>query len=201
MDAELAQLLKKAAVLAVPLLLAVMAWVLVIAPVLNSEEELGNEIDLAAQHLKRYQTLLGQQDSAKPEPKQPNQGVAVQDLFYDAPNPNAAAASLQQKIGSFIAANGGQMRTARVEIKQKVPGFQSFAVDAAFAVSTNGLVRILFELENLHPAVFIDSLSIHGGSPLLNAQGNKPQGNGQLTAEDPVLEVNLTVSALLLPKV
>ena len=59
----------------------------------------------------------------------------AEDLLYNTQNVNAAATLLQQKLGELVAATGGQIRAARVEIKPKTANYQPFAVNLTFATS------------------------------------------------------------------
>ncbi len=130
----------------------------------------------------------------------PARGWGTQDLFHGTANANAAATLLQQKLGELVAATGGQIRVARVEIKPKTPNYQPFVVNLTFAISTVGLAKLLFQMEALRPIVFVDSVHIYTGPALLNLQNdaNSPDKDKR-AAEDQVLDVALTASALASP--
>jgi Type II secretion system (T2SS), protein M subtype b len=95
------------------------------------------------------------------------------ELFYKAANVNAAATLLQQRLGELVAATGGQIRAARVEIKpetkpvaERAGGHEPFAVNLTFATSSAGLVKLLFQLETLRPIVLVDHGFINAGPEL-----------------------------------
>lgn len=192
---------RKAAVLAAPPLLAFAMWLVALAPLRDLHRALDEEAERSQALLQRYRAVAAQEGEVKAALLRLQADSGNQDLFHGTANANAAATLLQQRLGELVAATGGQIRAARVEIKPKTPNYQPFAVNLTFVASTAGLATLLFQMEALRPIVFVDSVAIHASPALLNLQNdaNAPDRD-KLAAEDQVLDVALTVSALAVPK-
>jgi hypothetical protein len=114
---------------------------------------------------------------------------------------NAAATLLQQKLGELVAATGGQIRATRTEIKAKPKGYEPFAVNLTFSISSGGLAKLLFQLETLRPVVVVDHVVMNAGPALLSLQrAANVIEKDKRAAEDQVLDVALTASAFALVK-
>lgn len=201
MRVRLPLLAKKAIVLALPLLALAIVWAMVVTPIVGLYGDLDEQLDKRKALLLRYRNLASQEELAKSDLKRLSETSGKDDLFYDSANPNAAAALLQQKIGEIIAAAGGQMRMARAEVKPKTANQQPFSVNLTFAASTAGLACVLFQIESLRPIVFVNGLAVRAGPALSRLQGGKAVSDKEtLAAEDPVLDVTLTASALARPR-
>ena len=152
--------LKKGAMLAVPLFLAVAIWQFAVTPLLNLHRDLDEDLDRKQALLQRYHSLASQEAEVKSALQRLKVESAPEDLVYNTQNVNTAATLLQQKLGEIVAASGSQIRAARVEIKPKTANYQPFAVNLTFATSTVGLTKLLFQLETLRPIVFVDCVFI-----------------------------------------
>jgi len=193
--------LKKAVVLAIPLLLVFAVWQMVVVPLLTLDRDLEEETDRSQALLRHYRLLMSQASEINSELQRLKDSSGADDLFYSTPNVNAAATLLQQKLGELVASTGGQIRAARVETKPKTPNYEPFAVNLTFATSSIGLAKLLFQLETLRPVVLVDAVFINAGPALQALQHNmNAVENGKLAAEDQVLDVALTVSAFTLTK-
>jgi hypothetical protein len=196
-----ALVLKKTVVVLLPLLAAGLAWAAFIGPVQTYHEDLGAELDGKRDVVRRYQALIAQREQLKSDLARLSGEKSLQDFFHTAANANGGAALLQQKLSGIITANGGQLRVARVETKPKSGIFEPFAVNLTFAVSTVGLSKILLQVEAQKPLILVDTLLIRGGAALAHLQEAAPAaGQAPVTAEEPVLDVSLTVSGFLTPK-
>ncbi len=196
-----ALLLKKAIVLLLPVLAAGLVWLILLDPVLSYLNDLDADLESKRNVLSRYQRLIAQREEAQPGLPQPGGQEGLQGVLFAAPNANAGATLLQQKLSALVAANGGQLRQARVETKSKAGSFDPFAVNLSFAVSNAGLSKLLLQIEGQKPLMFVDVLSIKAGPGLARLQDARASATQPaITAEEAVLDVSLTVSAFLLPK-
>ena len=196
-----ALILKKAIVLLLPFLAAGLVWIVLADPVLTYLSDLDADLESKRDVLSRYQRLVTQREELQSGLRQPGSQESLQGTLFAAANANAGATLLQQKLSGLVAANGGQLRSARVEIKSKAGSLDPFAVNLAFAVSTAGLSKLLLQIEGQKPLMFVDALSIKAGPALARLQdGHASPNQPPVTAEEPVLDVSLTVSAFLLPK-
>jgi general secretion pathway protein M len=198
MSKRLHSALKVSVVLGIPLLLAFLAWPIAVSPIL----ELHRDLDEAAERdqglLQRYRTLVEQEGETKAALLRATEEGGADELFYKAANVNAAATLLQQRLGELVAATGGQIRAAGVEIKREANGYESFAVNVTFATSSAGLVKLLFQLETQRPIVLVDHVFINAGPALLALRHNtNVVDKEKRAAEDQVLDVALTASAFL----
>ncbi len=193
--------LRKLLVLAIPLLVAFAVWQLAAAPLLTLNRDLDENAERSQALLRHYRLLMSQTSEVSSELQRLKENSGGDDLFYSTQNVNAAATSLQQKLGELVAATGGQIRAARVETKPKSPNYEPFAVNMTFATSSAGLANLLFQLETLRPIVLVDGVFINAG-PTLQAMQHNTNGadNDKRAAEDQVLDVALTVSAFALTK-
>jgi len=192
---------KKGVMLAVPLFLAVAMWQFAVTPLLDLHRGLDEDLERKQSLLQRYRSLGSQEPEVKAALQRLKEESAPEDLVYNTQNVNTAATLLQQKLGEIVAASGSQIRAARVEIKPKTASYQPFAVNLTFATSTVGLTKLLFQLETLRPIVFVDSVFIQAGAPLLGLQHSQGSSeNGKVAAEDQVLDVALAASAFALAK-
>jgi Type II secretion system (T2SS), protein M subtype b len=205
MSERLFSTLKNAAVLSVPFLLAFLAWQIALTPLL----ELHRDLDEAAERdqglLQRYRALIAREGEAKAALLRLTEESGADELFYKAANVNAAATLLQQRLGELVAATGGQIRAARVEIKpeatplgERAAGYETFAVNLTFATSSAGLTKLLFQLETLGPIVLVDHVFVNAGPELLALQHTTNAADkDKRAAEDQVLGVALTASAFV----
>ena len=192
---------KKGVMLAVPLFLAVVIWRIAVTPLLDLHRDLDEHLERSQGLLQRYRSLGSQEAEVKSALQRLKEESAPEDLIYNSQNVNSAATLLQQKLGEIVAASGGQIRAARVEVKPKTANYQPFAVNLTFATSTVGLTKLLHQLETLRPIVFVDSVFIQAGAPLLGLQHSQGSSDkGKVAAEDQVLDVALAASAFALAK-
>jgi hypothetical protein len=192
---------KKGIMLAVPLLLAVATWQFAVSPLLDLHRDLDEDLERKQGLLQRYRSLGSQEAEVKSALQRLKEESAPEDLIYNTQNVNSAATLLQQKLGEIVAASGSQIRAARVEVKAKTANYQPFAVSLTFATSSVGLTKLLFQLETLRPVVFVDSVFIQAGAPLLALQHSQGSSDkGKVAAEDQVLDVALAASAFALAK-
>jgi type II secretion system (T2SS) protein M len=193
--------LKKLIVLAIPLFLVLAAWQLAVAPLLTLTRDLDENAERSEALLRHYRLLISQAGDVNSELQRLKDNSGADDLFYSTLNVNAAATSLQQKLGELVAATGGQIRAARVETKPRTPNYEPFAINLTFATSSAGLAKLLFQLETLRPVVLVDGVFINAGPALLALQHTTNAAeNDKRAAEDQVLDVALTVSAFALTK-
>jgi len=198
MSERLFSSLEKAAVLSIPLLLAFLAWQIAVTPLLELHRDLDEAGERNQGLLQRYRALIVQEGETKAALLRVTEESGADELFYKAANVNAAATLLQQRLGELVAATGGQIRAARVEIKPKANGYEPFAVNLTFATSSAGLMKLLFQLETLRPIVLVDHVVINGGPALLALQHNTNAADKEKrAAEDQVLGVALTASAFV----
>ncbi len=201
MSDRLILFLKKAAVLALPLFLGFALWQIAVSPLVDLHSDLDDEAGRARALLQRYRALQSQEAEMKAALVRLTEESGTEELFYNSANVNAAATLLQQKLGELVAATGGQIRAARVEIKPKTANYQPFAVNLTFAASSAGLAKLLFQLETLRPIVFVHNVSIHAGPALLALQHSaNASDKDKRAAEDQVLDVALTASAFAVAK-
>jgi general secretion pathway protein M len=198
MSKRLQSALKASAVLSVPLLVAFLAWLIAVSPIL----ELHRDFDRAAERdqafLQRYRALAAQEGETKAALLRATEEGSADELFYKAANVNAAATLLQQRLGELVAATGGQIRAATVEIKPEANGYEPFAVNVTFATSSAGLVKLLFQLETQRPIVLVDRMFINAGPALVALRQNtNVVDKEKRAAEDQVLDVALTASAFV----
>ena len=192
---------KKGIMLAVPLLLAVAIWQIAVTPLRHLHRDLDEDLERKQALLQRYRSLGSQEAEAKSALQHLKEESAPEDLIYNTQNVNSAATLLQQKLGEIVAATGGQIRAARVEIKPKTANYQPFAVNLTFATSTVGLTKLLFQLEMLRPIVLVDNVFIQAGSLLLAQQhGQGSSDRAKVAAEGQVLDVAVAASAFALAK-
>jgi hypothetical protein len=199
-------LVKKAFVLLLPVLGAALVYAVIADPALSYYRDLEAQLDAKRLDAKRnltdrYRRLIAQREAFKGEPQKLERAQGLQELFYAAADANAAAALLQQRLSGIVTANGGQIRLARVETRSKAEGLDRFSVALTFAVSTIGLSKILYAVEGQRPALLVDSLIIRGGPALARLQNaSVASAPGAVAAEEPVLEVSVTISGFLAPK-
>src|SRR4051794_3029029 len=124
---------KKGALLAVPLFLVFAIWQIAVTPLINLHRDLDEDMGRSQALLQRYRSLASQEAEVKSALQRLKEEIGVEDLFYNTQNVNTAATLLQQKLGELVAATGGQIRAARVEIKPKTANYQPFAVNLTFA--------------------------------------------------------------------
>jgi hypothetical protein len=193
--------LKKAIVALLPVLAAGLVWIVLLDPVLTYLGDLDADLESKRDVLSRYHRLIAQREETQLGLSQPGVQESLQGMLFAAPNTNAGATLLQQKLSALVAANGGQLRAARVETKSKAGSTDPFAVNLSFAASSAGLSKLLLQIESQKPLMFVDALSIKAGPALARLQEAQPSPNqAPVMAEEPVLDVSLTVSAFLLPK-
>ena len=183
---------KAGLVIGPPVLLLAAIYIGLVAPLLSLKQDLADESETARALLTRYMTLVASRsDFSAQSPEKSTFETAID--IHKAPNANAAAAQLQQKLTELVALSNGQLRQARIEIRAKRGSFIPFVVNITFAASTMATTRILYAVETLQPKVFVDALSIRSGPSLLRLQNEADPQAATPSPNEPVLDTTLTV--------
>lgn len=195
-------ILKKTAIILVPVLMLSLGWAVVVEPIRSYYGDLDADLETKRDVVLRYKRLIGQREQLQADVSKLTGDKSLRDLFFLAANENAGAALLQQRISALVSMNGGQMRVARVETASKANSSRSFSVNLTFAISTVGLFKTLLQVEGQRPLMFVDLLSIRGGPALARAQQSQTPQSPLMgpMVDEPVLDVTLTVSGHLMPK-
>ncbi|WP_127077254.1 type II secretion system protein GspM [Rhodomicrobium lacus] len=192
---------RKFGVAAIPFMFIALAWGLIFQPLYDYYGDLKLERDSKNETVLRYRSLLMQQKGLEVDLEQISNDLNANGLFFDSINADAAAALLQQRLATLVTVNGGQVKVSRIETGGKPKADGSFSIALVFAISNVGLSRMLYQIDEHRPVLVIGALTIKAGPVLARVNvGGHQMNTAPITAEDPILDVSLTVSGFLLAK-
>jgi general secretion pathway protein M len=152
-------------VLALLLLAAapVLAYLLVVEPVIAAYRDAGEAIAQAQKLLQSYRERAEQRPQLAELLAAEEERAGDVTGYLAAVEDALAAAELQDRVKSVVEDAGGSLRSAqslKVEAVEAVAGVRRAGLKVRFTADTESLAAILYELETGEPFLFVEALSI-----------------------------------------
>lgn len=185
---ELGPQQKRAAALAILVLLVALACAAVALPVWLLNRHYDGALEDATSRLERYSKIVGMRDALQ------KQAVEVKALeakrhFLKSASPALAAAELQEQAQAIFIATGAKVNSIQV-LPHKDDGlYRQVTVQVQLLAPLTATKRMLHALESAHPYLFLDNFSIRAP----NMQVNRPE---QPNESDLTVQFDLTGYAL-----
>ena len=149
--------------LALLAMVPVLAYLLVVAPVIAAYRDAGEAIAQAQRFLQSYRERAEQRPQLAQLLTEAEDRAASVTGYLVAVDDALAAAELQDRVKGVVETAGGQLRSAqslRVEPVDAVAGIRRAGLKVRFTAEIESLATILYELETGEPYLFVDALSI-----------------------------------------
>lgn len=153
------RLLALALLAAVPIL----AYALVLGPVISAYRDAGESIAQAHKLLRSYRERAEQRPQLAQLLADEEERADSITGYLEAVDDALAAAELQDRIKGVVEQAGGTLRSAqslRVEAVEAVAGVRRAGLKVRFAADIESLATILYEIETGQPYLFVEALSI-----------------------------------------
>jgi general secretion pathway protein M len=151
--------------LAVALLAAVpmLAYALVVGPIITAYRDAGESIAQAQKLLQSYRERAEQRPQLAQLLADEEERAGSITGYLEAVDDALAAAELQDRVKGVVEEAGGTLRSAQsleVEAVEEVAGVRRAGLKVRFAANIESLAAILYELETGEPYLFVEGLSI-----------------------------------------
>ncbi len=179
---------KKAAALAILVLLIALVCAAVALPVWLLNRHYDDALEDATSRLERYSKIVGMRDALQ------KQAVEVKALeakrhFLKSASPALAAAELQEQAQAIFGATGAKVNSIQVLTHKDEGLYRQVSVQVQLLAPLTAVKGMLHGLESAHPYLFLDNFSIRAP----NMQVNRPESPNE---PDLIVQFDLTGYAL-----
>jgi len=181
----------RALAVALLVLVLLLGFVLLIAPIVLLHRHYDTAIEGLQQKIEVYRRVAAQ----APELKKALDGLRTMDghrFFLRNTAPNLAGAELQDLVRGAIENNGGRITTIQTSQPREDGRFRQIGINVQLFATTPNLQKILYALETQAPYALIENITIR---PLNAFRGFKPP-----PGSEPELSVLLDVTGFALPE-
>ena len=185
---HLGPLQRKAAALAILVLVVALVCAFVALPLWLINQHYDVALEDATSRLQRYSKIIGTRDALQ------KQAIEVKALeakrhFLKSASPALAAAELQEQAQAVFDANGAKINSIQV-LPHKDDGlYRQVTVQVQLLAPLTAVKGMLYSLESAHPYLFLDNFSIRAP----NMQVNRLESSNE---PDLVVQFDLTGYAL-----
>lgn len=149
-------------ILAVLLLALVLAGIhqLVEGVLVAKYQFYATQIQQLQDRLYKLNGMLATRPDLEARLRQLKQDESVQVYFLQQASPTLAATELQQRVKNAVESHGGTLTSTQILPVAEESGFTKVAIRVMLNGDTEGLQKILYDLEAQTPLLFIDNLQI-----------------------------------------
>ena len=185
---QLGPMQKRAAALAILVVLCALACAAVALPVWLINRHYDDALDDATSRLERYSKIVGMRDALQ------KQAVEVKALeakrhFLKSASPALAAAELQEQAQTIFDATGAKVNSIQVLAHKDEGLYRQVTVQVQLVAPLTAVKSMLHGLESAHPYLFLDNVSIRAP----NMQIGRPEPANE---PDLIVQFDLTGYAL-----
>ena len=185
---QLGPMQKRAAALAILVVLCALACAAVALPVWLINRHYDDALDDATSRLERYSKIVGMRDALQ------KQAVEVKALeakrhFLKSASPALAAAELQEQAQTIFDATGAKVNSIQVLAHKDEGLYRQVTVQVQLVAPLTAVKSMLHGLESAHPYLFLDNISIRAP----NMQVSRPEPANE---PDLIVQFDLTGYAL-----
>jgi general secretion pathway protein M len=149
-------------IVALALLIAAVAlpWRLLVLPLLERfdayEEQVATQQDL----LVRYRGLADSREQFQQRLQQLQAEPASQEGYLSGESATLVAAELQNLVRTTVERSGGRLESTQILPAAPEGEFQRVTLRVRMSADTDGLFRVLYDLESMLPYLFVESVDI-----------------------------------------
>lgn len=193
MNPALPPWLSRATALALLFGLILLAYAVVVAPLVAGYRQSEGAVAEARELLAGYRSVAARRDQLEAQlaalaDRQDDSG-----LYLAGATDALAAAALQDDVKGAIEAGGGNLRSIQILPAEDEEGFRRVGVRVQLTATVNDLLRILHGIEAGRPFLFVDALEI-------NNRRARRRNRDEAETMDPVLLVRLDVAGYQQPR-
>ena len=159
-------------IVAVALLVAAIAlpYRLIVAPLREDYQQLTDEVASRRDMLARYQRLADSREGLRQQLQTLRENPAAQAGYLTGDSETLVAAELQNLVRTIVERGGGPLESTQILPPPTEGAFRRVTLRVRMSSDTDGLFRILYDLESMLPYLFLDGLDIvsrerRGGRP------------------------------------
>lgn len=148
--------------IAIALLIAVIAlpWRLVLLPVAEQFADSAAQIEAQEDMLVRFRRLADSREALRAQLQVLQAQPASQEGYLAGESGTLVAAELQNLVRTIVDRNGGRVESTQILPLAGEGEFQRITLRVRMSADTEGLSRVLYDLESMLPYLFIDGLDI-----------------------------------------
>lgn len=193
MNPALPPWLSRATALALLFGLILLAYAVVVAPLVAGYRQSERAVAEAGELLAGYRSVAARRDQLEAQlaalaDRQDDSG-----LYLAGATDALAAAALQDDVKGAIEAGGGNLRSIQILTAEDEEGFRRVGVRVQLTATVNDLLRILHGIEAGRPFLFVDALEV-------NNRRARRRSRDEAETMDPVLLVRLDVAGYQQPR-
>lgn len=193
MNPALPPWLSRATALALLFGLILLAYAVVVAPLVAGYRQSERAVAEAGELLAGYRSVAARRDQLEAQLEALADRQDDSGLYLAGATDALAAAALQDDVKGAIEAGGGNLRSIQILPAEDEEGFRRVGVRVQLTATVNDLLRILHGIEAGRPFLFVDALEI-------NNRRARRRSRDEAETMDPVLLVRLDVAGYQQPR-
>ena len=172
--------------IAVALLVAAIAlpWRLIVQPLLQSYDERAEALTAQRNLLARYRNLADSRAQLRARLQVIQTEPTSQAGYLTGESETLIAAELQNLVRTTIERNGGRLESTQILAPVSEGAFRRLTLRVRMSADTDGLFRILYDLESMLPYLFLDSLDIASRERRTRRSVSSPEGSALSVSYD-----------------
>jgi general secretion pathway protein M len=166
--------------IAVALLIAAVAlpYRLIVQPLLQSYDERTNAAATQYDLLVRYRNLADSRARLRARLQEIQAEPSSQAGYLTGESETLVAAELQNLVRTTVERNGGRLESTQILPPVGEGAFRRVTLRVRMSTDTDGLFRILYDLESTLPYLFLDGLDIASRERRARRSISGPEGSG-----------------------
>lgn len=172
--------------IAIALLVAAIAlpWRLIVQPLLQSYDERAEALAAQRNLLARYRNLADSRAQLRARLQVIQTEPTSQAGYLTGESETLIAAELQNLVRTTIERNGGRLESTQILAPVSEGAFRRLTLRVRMSADTDGLFRILYDLESMLPYLFLDSLDIASRERRTRRSISGPEGSALSVSYD-----------------
>lgn len=136
------------------------AYWLIARPVVLQYQFYQNTVESLQDRLQRFDRMLATRQELEARIRRIRQDSSVDDYYLKQQSPTLAATEAQQKIKSFVEANGGHLVSTQILPVVQESAFFRVAISVQMTGDMAVLQKVIYALETGRPLLFISNLQV-----------------------------------------
>lgn len=152
--------IRRMVALAILGLVCLLAWSLVIGPVIALSRDRQSDILGVREQLERLDAVIARKPQLEREAKSLQAQLAAAGGFWDGAGPAPVAANIQDRLRAAVIGSGGRVRSASEASEAAEHGFRKITVRFGIEGSLETVQQTLAAVTAATPALFVDGFTI-----------------------------------------
>lgn len=187
------------AAITVTTLVLIVAINYTISPLLGYFTEKADEVRQNRSQLERFRILLAKEDAIEEQLRDIELNGSEADLFLSGSRPAIASANLREFLSDTVQSSGGKLISSQEYEVAGVNGATAIGLQFDVIGDTSNLVRLLNDIEESRPIIFIDKLMVTSSSSRVARASSVQNGSrNRSVGEQPQLRIRMSVLGYLL---